>query len=333
MSMVLLHHFWVDLFGYTGRYAVFAFYLLSGFLNTTGLMRKYSKTCRGSVAFLLTRFQRVYGPYWIALIVTGVCLKFFFEGNVSPVHRAIQLPHNALDWCRNILLIDFVGADTRLIPPAWFLSRLLALYFIAIFVARSRTITWLWFIGSLGWTFYQLYRGVEWAERYFPLSAACLPFSFGAVLAHEIPNNRKIFLNYRLGMVYVVTIGTVVFFSSFSFLKFRLASTVGFYSFVLANGVIIAALQNVKLRKSSSFVASFDLWCGRIAYPLFLYHWLVASFLVESGITRVGTQGRLFLVGYPISVLVAFFMARIVEMPFEHMRSNITAKMVQKLEI
>ena len=53
-----------------GYYAVFAFYLLSGFLMTKVLRRRYGGSSAGVVRFLANRALRIHPPYWAVLGLT-----------------------------------------------------------------------------------------------------------------------------------------------------------------------------------------------------------------------------------------------------------------------
>jgi peptidoglycan/LPS O-acetylase OafA/YrhL len=124
--------------GVRAEFAVMFFYMISGFLISLVLSRKYDASAGGTLRFYQSRLVRIFSLYWPLLL-----LGFFFD----PSRRDWFLSHSLPDQLANIALI---GADWRLafasyphlhpflsIGQAWSLGAELTFYLMAPFLLRS----------------------------------------------------------------------------------------------------------------------------------------------------------------------------------------------------
>ncbi len=74
--MVVIGHLWRGLWehpiAHPGVFAVFSFYLLSGYLMALTLNRTYSFTLKGTSRFFGNRALRIYPPYLFVIFLTAV---------------------------------------------------------------------------------------------------------------------------------------------------------------------------------------------------------------------------------------------------------------------
>src|SRR6476620_2349272 len=54
---------------FTPSYAVFFFYVISGFLITYTLLQNYDRTSGGSARFYINRFIRIFSLYWPVILL------------------------------------------------------------------------------------------------------------------------------------------------------------------------------------------------------------------------------------------------------------------------
>ena len=184
--MVVQTHLWKAA-PWAGNYAVFTFFVLSGYLMTLVLHERYSFGPAGVMRFLANRALRIYPPYWIVLPLAAYA-AYHAPHLASAVHRHYALPATDVLWLKNILII---GADhptkSTLVIPAWSLHIELVFYgLMALGLSRNRATVFLWFAAGLAYTVYMaMLHPTEyqfWYYRYFPLQAGSLAFSAGAAV-------------------------------------------------------------------------------------------------------------------------------------------------------
>ena len=64
--LVVISHLWKDMIGGPAAYAVWGFYVLSGYLMTLVLNEKYGPSINGLKRYAYNRFLRIYPLYWAA---------------------------------------------------------------------------------------------------------------------------------------------------------------------------------------------------------------------------------------------------------------------------
>src|SRR5690349_13740404 len=111
MTVVLLHLYGIPRIG---NYAVFAFFILSGFLMTMIMQDQYGYTAKGRVKFAVNRALRLYPIYFYSAVISLVLIFVLGEDFLTRYTRHIYLP------------TDFVGifSNVTMIFPAWIPHRL-----------------------------------------------------------------------------------------------------------------------------------------------------------------------------------------------------------------
>ena len=72
-NLVILHYLWPTLLRKPGGFAVFSFYLLSGFFITLVLNAKYYNK-KGLYKFFYNRILRIYPEYFLAILLSLVVI-------------------------------------------------------------------------------------------------------------------------------------------------------------------------------------------------------------------------------------------------------------------
>lgn len=105
-----------------GPYAVFAFYVLSGYLMTAILHKDYGYGPGGFARYLVNRGLRILPMYWLAVLVSLLLLALLGEQASRAYHSEMGLVVSAVDLVRNLVLVLDIGTPTRWVPPAWALT-------------------------------------------------------------------------------------------------------------------------------------------------------------------------------------------------------------------
>jgi peptidoglycan/LPS O-acetylase OafA/YrhL len=172
-----------------GQYAVFSFFVLSGFLMTAVMAGTYGYTPGGFMRFAANRALRLYPAYLVAialvLTVIGLCGEDFTRG----YREALFLPQGAGEWAANLSMVyphlmpyDFTP---RLLPATWALTVELTFYLgIGLGLSRTRARSALWLAASVIYTGAMLSAGADYHELYGLIPSGSLPFAVGACAWH-----------------------------------------------------------------------------------------------------------------------------------------------------
>ncbi|MBE7413833.1 MAG: acyltransferase [Deltaproteobacteria bacterium] len=290
-----------------GNFAVFAFYMLSGYLMTLVLNEKYGFDLVGLTKYFVNRFFRIYPPLIFVGFLTLPLLWFIPVNDISP---GMKWPATAYDWFKNITLFDIRTTDIRVVPVSWSLF-VEVFYYIAIGLvfARRRWITIAWFAASLLYTGYMLYTGTAWYFRYFTIPASSLPFSMGAILY---------FYKDRISAPsWLLPVAASAL--AFNYVYWHIVPPpgrfmTGFYLNLALTSVIIFALSK---RKSGYY----DQLLGDHAYAIFLCH--IGLAVAVNALTGAAHGPMLFFATLPFVLLYPFLSTYLIERNLKPLRDRI----------
>ena len=316
--MVAAHHLLQWPHPGLGAFAVFGFYLLSGYLITMVLGRTYAWSGTGLARFVSNRALRVYPPYW-ALALCSLAVIVAFPETAESLNPRLQVPQGLLEWRSNVLIFGLdVSERPRLVPPAWSLHVELVYYLLmGLLLSRRGWIVALWFAASLGWTIYLVVDAASWQVRYFSVSAASLAFATGALIW---------FVSKWFAWRPPAWSAWLAFFAFFGHslaagLLWSEVRTEGFYVSLALAGLAVFCLKDYR---SGGRLERIDSRLGDLSYPVFLAHWPVAAALVGL-FPALDSDGRVFAAGFAGSVIVALLVHAFVERPVNRLRDRIRA--------
>lgn len=316
-----------------GIYAVFGFYILSGYLMTTIMHRSYGYDSQGRLRYGLNRVLRLFPAYWTAILLSIVLLLSFGE-RITEFNSAMVLPTTWQQWAQNALIMLAFDSSSRLSPATWALTVEMFFYFcICVGASKTKWMTQSWFVVSVAYTIVILtvYPN-HWQMRYFPIPAASLPFSIGAMIYHHRSQLQDM-LNHRgirspLLWLFLACINFCVFYALD--LKFRttLMISIGFY----INLFLMSACVFTLLEGKVPFISKrLDTLIGKFSYPIYLTHWQVGAlinllFFETLGRNAYSPEGLLFLLVSTVVVfLVAIVITFAIDEPIEKLRQKVKA--------
>ena len=303
-------------FEHFGCYAVRGFFILSGFLMTSGLNEIYNFEAR---RFWTNRLLRLLPSYYVVCLVTLLALI------VAPISAAQFAPYWHPDMLRDaitnvfLLPLDHAEPHYRLVPPSWSLAIEIEMYLLLfVFVARRENYA---LIGlGLGVLYHAccIYYQLGFEYRYFPAPAACLPFSLGALAYFWMKRN---FINISPS---VAVFAVLLWFANVLAGGYVLGDAYtygpGYY---LGMGLFVVAVAGLAQAKATAVVSKLDGALGEIAYPIFLLHWLagfVTAFVFMHGALR---GWPLFLATLPTTFVLSVALAILNNKLIEPLRMRI----------
>lgn len=313
--IVVLSHLWLP--HYIGHYAVFSFYVLSGFLMTLVMNRVYGFTIGGRLRFAANRVLRIFPAYWCASLLSLALIAVLGPDPAAFLNQAIRVPDLFGSWLANLSLVG-LGAHTpsRLVPPAWALAVELAFYaVIAAGLGRSRLTAGAWVLASLMLTFWWIATDTPYSTRYLSVLAGSLPFSLGCLLFHVNSICRALAHP-------AIRICSIAAYTANLVMAYWLGSTEGlsFYASLLLSVVLVSSL--VPVRSAGRLMPRIDRVLGQLSYPVYLLHWQAATIAwVLTGVSS--RSATLFLLTLPLVLALATLVNHFVEVPVDAVRTRV----------
>lgn len=296
-------------FGGAGRYAVFSFYILSGFLMTTILNEKYGLSPSGIGRYALNRLLRIYPIYLLALSLAIASLFYFNNESSVSIEPTFTLPTDSLSWVKNILLIgmNFMHME-RVIPPAWTLYVEVSFYMIIpLVMLLGRKAIWIWFIGSVAYHIFLLtsgsYPNFDWNQRYGTVMAGSLGFSLGC-LASTYKN--RIIISPVAGLLSLTAIAFIHIFAAWGFGE-QVSSIRQFFTSVIFNYLNLVCSSIAVLFLFSRKESSLSRKTGDFSYPLYLVH-IPCCYIVFMASGYQARSTYLFLSSMALSLIVSYLL-------------------------
>jgi peptidoglycan/LPS O-acetylase OafA/YrhL len=320
--MVVAQHAWAPFHNWSGVYAVFGFYVVSGYLMALVLNEVYPYTPGGTLRFLLNRTLRIYGPYLVALLFAAwvVGESPLAAGKIDP---AMVLPGNRDEWVANVLIIGLVPEYIpRLISVAWSLRVELVMYgLMAVGLARGLRATLLWYAASLAYTLFLVLSAAPFDERYYTVTAAALPFALGALAYHLKP---------RLAWRVHLPIATTLFGLNWGIAHLfgTIGTDYGMYLSLLVSAYLVAVLRSPP-SGVPNWLVRIDRWLGNLSYPIFLLHWPVAVLVAVAQGLAPRPSWALFVAVLPVTHAGALALWLGVEWPLERLRGLVRGRSVE----
>ena len=313
-----------------GAYAVFGFYILSGYLMTLIMQRTYGYSATGLKKYAANRFLRIYPTYWVSVLITVMLLIGFGQEAILDFKNAMYWPATWFEWVRNIFIFFPDRQLPILTPPSWALTVELFFYLlIGLGLSRSSKACLLWFSLSLLYHVVAVVFDFGWPNRYYTVFAASLPFSIGACIYHF-----KDVITTRVNSVVKVSFYSVMLVFCVAFgINWLLGYATGmsrslfFYTNLTICTITVCMLASVKLE--SPKLNKLDSVFGDYSYPIYLIHYQVAAlvfFFVNS--TDAGIQlsrpsiWLLVLSLIPI-LFSAWLIVKLVDHPINRLRNQV----------
>ena len=297
--------------GFNAGYAVLFFYVISGFLITYALGRKYGDDTRG---FYKARFTRIFSLYWPLVVLTFLLFNYSWSQFLaaSPWDKLTGIFLLGQDWRMAFATYPVVHYDAAIfgLRQAWTLGAELTFYIMAPLLMRS------WKIGAAlllaSFSFRALlvadvgggFHGV-WGYLFIGSTFGFFMLGHLAALAAR---RWPMLANRKRGVVLMVG----------SFAAMAVGPRAGFDNWRLWLSALCFAAALPGLFEATKGIRWMNL-LGNLSYPLYLVHTLVVA-AVGDWWLALGNNGRLvsyasLAVFLAASTLAALAAHRLLEIP------------------
>jgi peptidoglycan/LPS O-acetylase OafA/YrhL len=259
-----------------GWYSVYAFYVLSGFLMTLVIAKKYRLTATGIGNFTLNRVLRIYPPYLAVVAATLLVLQIPSLAERARELYDIAIPRGSLAWFENLFIWGWHRQDPKLVPQVWTVFRELS-YCVLLFFpfARFRWLTLAWLAGSLVYAATTVVRGLALLDVYTTFSAASLAYSMGACLYHFHGSLRRI--THPLGPLICLAAIAPFAFEAIRPQWFAHTSVIPLYVNLGLSTWLVLLLSGLNGPLQWQRI---DRYLGNLSYPVYLWHGIVPVVVV-----------------------------------------------------
>jgi len=304
-----------------GPYAVFSFFVLSGFLMTTIMHESYGYDLGGVKRYAINRFLRLYPMYWAAALVSVFAITFATPEYSLLYRSSLYMPTNVQEIIFNSSMIYpslFPNKILpRLSPPTWALT-VEIFYYVCIGLGASRTKVRTHFWVGLSVIYFLLSYVLDAADahRYSSLFAGTLPFSLGALLYFYKKEIFSVLYEIKLSspivLISIYVLNTAFFTLNEYYNPFSISTYlegVGKYCNIFITLLVIVSLF---YRGHEYFSKKRDKIIGDYSYPIYLLHWqcgLLASFMLFESPTR--GLSRDGLISFGLSILFVIILSSI----------------------
>jgi peptidoglycan/LPS O-acetylase OafA/YrhL len=304
-GMVVLTHLWPAQTMYWGVYAVFCFYLVSGYLVTLVLDRTYPYTADGMARYAANRALRIY-PLYLLLCLVGLALIRALPEVAVGTNDKLTWPASLQQWLSSLLIFGELHSEQALVPPAWSLNIELVYYVLmAVLLSRRRGVVTTWFVVSCIYTVLLVVANpMNLTTRYSEIAGASLPFAFGALLYTQ---------RARLAWIptWTAPITALLFVVNAALAPHAVLGSpalLHFYLSLLLGGALLVALARLRPADLPRWYARLDRLGGDLSYPIFLCHFHVAVLVVWLGFdgVRPTDSAAMWAVSFGLSNVVAY---------------------------
>jgi len=320
-----------------GGFAVYGFFILSGYLMTLVMNKRYGFDAEGIKKFLLNRFLRIYPTYWLSILISIILLMNYGQHDLQHFNDKIKYPDSLYDILSNTFIFGLARTglfelhDTILSPPAWALEIEL-IFYIAIGLGlgkRKFAIPWLIvtfatiFLARIGFFILGKITNQTYGFSYGSLIYASLAFVAGSLIFHYQETiiyyidllKRRFHLRTSISLLLLA----IMFFAN-AFLSGTATRALAFPLNTIFMILAIILLLGAESSKHKNLV-TIDKIFGGISYPVYLLHYQIA-FLVSKYLPGVQDKGwSLFLWSLPLIILVSLFIHLAFEKPIENIRN------------
>ncbi|MDG1938523.1 MAG: acyltransferase [Pseudomonadales bacterium] len=308
-----------------GTYAVFGFYMISGYLMTCIMHDSYGFTMNGRLRFVLNRFLRLYPLYWCAALLSLLLIAWVGVDYVRSYNSYIFLPQTLSEILANISMIypkEFANEyEPILVPTTWAITVELFFYAaICLGLSKTKRRVGIWLALSVLYVAYCFYENLGWRYRYFPILAGSLPFAMGAYI-YFIKQEGYAYINDFLLQPLFLLLAMLA--NSTAALIFTMYFEMGFYINALL--CVLLCYQIATGGQWGGLSAKTDKWIGEFSYPIYLLQWqagILCSFiLLGEPIHDISGDGfKVLFMALVVVFIIAFLLIRIIDRPVQRWR-------------
>jgi peptidoglycan/LPS O-acetylase OafA/YrhL len=302
-----------------GAWAVYTFFILSGYWICRLWSMRYLRTYYPLITFMVSRWWRL-APVFLFCTALSIVSRFLLNGS-----SALQLANNYGWWLRELLIAGSNEAGTDL-PPSWSLDVEMQFYLFApllitLFGRIGHFFRWLTAAAACGWFGLFLFRGGNFQLAHLSLFAGFFLVGVTLEMAQWKPNRATAIGS--LLIFFGVTLALAVSPSTQRGV-WRAGLDIAPVSFAVSLWWIIGAVVVVPFLawNVSQDSPRFDRFLGNLAYPLYLFHWMPREWYYHFSLRSdpLAKQCAFLAINFVVAAAGAVIILLLVDQPSERLR-------------
>ncbi len=299
--LVAISHLYGKMIHGPAAYAVWGFFVLSGYLMTFVLTTKYGFDSKGLKNYAFNRFLRIYPGYLVTLLLGVATLMALHAMQIEParLNPQFNMPQTLGQWLTNITMFPFGPQPALPVPVAGALFVEVWVYVLMPLFARSRHSALLALLVALAANQQYGFAVDTFGIRYSGFGTGLVAFAAGSVVCHY----RTALARFSAPVlsVFVWCLHAVYWLHDKSW-----PWQWGILVFVPLSAWVVISLAEVK-------TAAMDRWLGDLSYPIYLLHTTVGAwFLVKYGYER---PLKFFIASFAVTLLLSWLMVMLMDRP------------------
>jgi peptidoglycan/LPS O-acetylase OafA/YrhL len=305
--LVAISHLWAGMIDGPAAYAVWGFFVLSGYLMTLVLTTKYAASADGLRRFACNRLLRIY-PSFVAAGAFGVATILALGRigiDLTVLNPQFMLPQGAGEWWSNLGMIPFMPQRGLPVPVAGALFVEVWAYALMPLFASSRSAAILGLAVALGANLQFGFGMPSFDARYCGFATGLMPFAVGSVMCHYRASLRR-FAAPALSVLTWCAHATV-----------WLADVYWPWTYGLWVSVPLSAWVVLSLAEARP--GRLDTLAGDLSYPVYLLHTTVAAWFLP--MFGFGRSGQFFALAFGATLLASWGMLVLIDHPMQRLRN------------
>jgi peptidoglycan/LPS O-acetylase OafA/YrhL len=315
-SLVVLHH---SSPLRLGGWAVYVFFILSGYWICRLWSRRYVHTHNPFLTFIVSRWWRL-APVFLLCTALSVSSEFLLKGGSMP-----KFTSNFGWWLRQLLIAGSNGVGTDL-PPSWSLDVEMQFYLFApllvtLFGKIGPFFRWPMAAMAAGWFAVYLFRGGNFQLAHLSLFVGFFLVGVSVQMGQWRPS-RMMAVGSMWIFVGITLVLDVCPYTQRGVWRAGLDTATSPFAvnlwWIVGAGVVVPFLAWNVAQASSRL----DRFLGNLAYPLYLFHWMPREWYYHLSLRSdpIWRQCTLLAVNFLAAVVGAIIILLLVDHPSERLR-------------
>lgn len=305
-TIVALSHLWGGMISGPGAYAVWGFYLISGYLMAYVLHHHYGFTKRGLLLFYRNRIIRIYPGYYFALII-GLITYYIVSINhiaLNSLNPEFGFPSSIESLFFNATLFPGFKTNHLLVPVSIALGLEVGFYILAPIISYKRLIALIFLALTVAVNYKFQITEATFAERYSGFWCSLFSFCMG-VTFYFYKHKLAFFKNPRLSIyLWAIQFNIIL-------VNLLIPWDWGLYVSLFFTLFVLNSLCDQPINK-------LDLILGDMSYLIYLLHTTI-GYLIIVFIPALEVRGfYYFCAAYFITLMVAYIFVAYIERPIRN---------------
>ncbi|WP_428488546.1 acyltransferase family protein [Rhodopila sp.] len=306
--LVAISHLWAGMIDGPAAYAVWGFFVLSGYLMTLVLTIKYGIAPCGLGRFAFNRLLRIYPSFIVAGVFGIVTILVLRRIGVDPtiLNPQFMLPQSGQEWVGNLAMVPFVSQQGLPVPVSAALFVEVWAYALMPLFAQSKAAAML---GLAVASFANLQFGFgmpTFVARYCGFATGLMPFALGAVVCHYRGSLRR-FAHPILSVLIWCAHGC------YWLVNVYWPWTYGLWLSVPLSAWVVLSLAEIRSSPADNIA-------GELSYPVYLLHTTMAAWFLP--VFGFGRSFMFFAASFAVTLLAAWGMLVMIDRPMQRLRRS-----------